>query len=99
VKPQGCLFYITPEAIMKRAQIYLTNDEWRQLSLESSSQNVPISELIRRAVDQVYGHGGSDDLEQAMRDAAGLWKDRTDIGDTDEYVRFLREDDRMQRLG
>ena len=84
---------------MKRTQIYLTNEEWRALSIESTAHNVSLSELIRRAIDQVYVHNGKDDFEQALRAATGLWKDRADIGDTDAYVRSLREDDRMQRLG
>jgi hypothetical protein len=84
---------------MKRTQIYLTNDQWRELSAISHRESTPVSELIRRAIDQVYGHNGHDDFDQALNAVTGLWKDRTDLGDTDDYVRSLRQDTRLQRFG
>jgi hypothetical protein len=35
----------------------------------------------------------------AMLGIVGLWKDRTDLPDTETYIRNLRDDDRMERLG
>ena len=84
---------------MKRTQIYLTNEQWRELTILSSEQNVPISALIRRAIDRFYKHNGHDDFDQALDAVAGMWKDRTDIGTTDDYVRSLRDDNRPARFG
>jgi hypothetical protein len=84
---------------MKRTQIYLTNEQWQELSVLSANERVPVSELIRRAIDQMYKHNGHDDFDQALDAVTGMWKDRTDLGTTEEYVRSLREDDRLERFG
>ncbi len=84
---------------MKRTQIYLTNEQWRELTILSSEEKVPISELIRRAIDRFYKHNGDDDFDQALEAVTGMWKDRADIGTTDEYVRSLRDDNRLEGLG
>ena len=36
--------------------------------------------------------------KDAMLAVIGLWKDRTDLPDTDSYVRSLRTDDRTKRV-
>lgn len=36
--------------------------------------------------------------KDAMLAVVGLWKDRDDIGDSIEYVREVREGDRLERL-
>jgi hypothetical protein len=33
-----------------------------------------------------------------MEAVIGIWKDRTDIGDSTEYVRKLRRDTRLERV-
>jgi len=33
-----------------------------------------------------------------MLSVIGLWKDRTDLPDTETYVRSLRDDDRLTRI-
>jgi len=33
-----------------------------------------------------------------MMAAVGLWKDRTDLPDTEDYIRNLRGGDRLERL-
>jgi len=35
---------------------------------------------------------------EALLAVIGLWKDRTDLPETDEYVRELRKGDRLYRL-
>jgi hypothetical protein len=34
----------------------------------------------------------------AMMAIVGLWKDRTDLPDTETYIRNLRDDTRLERL-
>ena len=84
---------------MKRTQIYLTNEQWRELSVLSANESVPVSELIRRAIDHVYKRLGNDDFDQALDAFVGMWKDRTDLGSTDDFVRSLRKNTRMERFG
>jgi hypothetical protein len=35
---------------------------------------------------------------EALLAVIGLWKDRTDLPETDEYVRELRKGDRLERF-
>ena len=38
------------------------------------------------------------DRRNALLSAVGLWKDRTDLLDTSQYVRELRKGDRLKRI-
>jgi len=54
--------------------------------------------LVRRAVRERY-LGNLDERRAAMEAIVGIWKDRTDLPDsTEEYVRSLRHDTRIERL-
>ena len=49
---------------------------------------------------RTYGTVGPKELLASLRALSGLWKDRQDIGVTDEYVRRRRRDGhRVRRLG
>jgi hypothetical protein len=53
---------------------------------------------VRRAVRDHY-LGNLDERRKAMEGLVGIWKDRTDLPDsTEEYVRSLRRDTRLERL-
>ncbi len=78
---------------MKRTQIYLTEEQWRDLKVRSRQESVSVAELVRQAVDEVYRKPGAS-FESALRSVAGLWADREDL-DTEEYLRELRESDRV----
>jgi hypothetical protein len=39
-----------------------------------------------------------DERRAAMMAAVGLWKDRTDLPETEAYIRDLRNDTRLERL-
>lgn len=67
--------------VMVRTQIYLTEQEHRQLHRLSKRKGASLSELIRAAIDQMLSrHQGANRLE-AMRQARGIWKDRADLPD------------------
>ncbi|MGA7524717.1 MAG: ribbon-helix-helix protein, CopG family [Acidobacteriaceae bacterium] len=80
---------------MRRTQLYLEDDLWKALHREARRERTTISDLVRRAVRERYSR---EKRRVAMRAVAGLWKDRTDLPETEQYVRNLRDDDRLERL-
>jgi hypothetical protein len=82
---------------VKRTQLYLDDDIWQNLKTRARITNTTISELARTALREKYG------VDRQGRKAAfeaviGLWKDRNDLGDTEQYVRRLRSGTRLKRL-
>jgi predicted transcriptional regulator len=76
---------------MVRTQLYLDETIHRRLRDLARKQGRTISELVRKALVRAYG-AGVDEREATLRAIEGLWRDRTDIGDTRGYVRQLRRD-------
>jgi predicted component of type VI protein secretion system len=84
---------------MKRTQLYLDDDLWNALHNRARSEKTTISNLVRQAARERY-LGNLDERRRAMEGLIGIWKDRTDLPEsTEEYVRRLRRDTRMERLG
>ncbi len=84
--------------IMKRTQLYLEEDLWDTLHAQARRQGTTISDLVRRAARERY----MNDHEQRQVDmmaVVGLWKNRTDLPDTETFVRGLRKGTRLKRLG
>ena len=82
---------------MRRTQLYLDENVWKNLHARARREKTTVSELVREAVDARYGI----DFEarrKAMLGIVGIWKDRDDIGDSTEYVRKLRRDTHLQTL-
>jgi Arc/MetJ family transcription regulator len=82
---------------MRRTQLYLDDDLWTVLRLQARIEKTTISELVRRAVRERYSVD-REKRKRAMEAVIGIWKDRTDIGDSTEYVRKLRRDTRLERV-
>ncbi len=80
---------------MRRTQIYLTEEEWKTLNRASRERHATMASLIREAIDRTYGRTSKAQFIQALHDAAGLWSDRTDLPSTAEYVRNIRDHDRL----
>jgi hypothetical protein len=76
---------------MVRTQLYLDETIHRRLRDLARQQGRTISELVREALLRAYG-AGVDEREATLRAIEGLWRDRTDLGDTRGYVRRLRRD-------
>jgi len=78
-------------------QVYLGEDIWKALHIRSDQLGTSISELVSQAVREKYGSSPAA-RTQAMQAVVGLWKDRSDLPDTDSYVRRLRKGKRLKRL-
>jgi hypothetical protein len=83
---------------VRRTQLYLDDDLWNALHARALSCGTTISDLVRQAVRERY-LGNLDERRKAMEAIVGIWKDRTDLPDSTEYVRSLRRDSRIERLG
>lgn len=66
---------------MVRTQIYLTERQRAELAIISKTLGKKQSELIRDAVDHLIDQSSHSRREAVLREAAGIWKDRTDLPD------------------
>ena len=66
---------------MVRTQIYLTEEERDGLNAIAKSTGKKQSELIREALDRFLDLSKETRREAILKDAAGLWKDRSDLPD------------------
>jgi len=66
---------------MIRTQIYLTERQREELAAIAKTAGKKQSELIRDAVDRLIDQEGRSQREAVLREAAGIWKDRTDLPD------------------
>ncbi len=66
---------------MVQTQIYLTERQRDELAAIAKTAGKKQSELIREAVDRLIDQAGCSRREVVLREAAGIWKDRTDLPD------------------
>lgn len=83
---------------MKRTQLYLDEDLWQALHTRAAIEKTTVSDLVRTAARERYLED-SEKRRQALMGIVGIWKDRTDLPDTETYVRSLRKGTRLKRLG
>lgn len=79
-------------AFEKKTQIYVSDDQWRELLRESSLEHTSVADLIRRAIDAYLATrvGESAGFEKTLRASAGIWQKRRDVKDGASYVEDLR---------
>jgi hypothetical protein len=82
---------------MSTREIQLEDWAWETLDSEAARNGIGISDLIGAAVAEKYLRSPAQRVE-AFRNWKGPWRERHDIGDAAEYVRRLREDDRIERV-
>jgi Ribbon-helix-helix protein, copG family len=82
---------------VRRTQLYLEDDLWKALHILAKQSRSTVSELMRRAAREKY-LGDSTSRKEALLSVVGLWKDRTDLPDTETYVRSLRKGERLKRF-
>jgi Arc/MetJ family transcription regulator len=87
-----CILYI-----VKRTQLYLDDDLWEDLHNRARFEKTTVSELVRTALREKYA-GNLEKRAAAMEEFIGIRKNRTDIGDSTEYIRRLRKSKRLERL-
>lgn len=81
--------------IMKRTQIYLSDEEDQVLASRSAASGRTKSQLIREAIDSVYLGTGTGDALAAISRAAGSWPGQRESGA--DYVE-RRRTGRLSRL-
>ena len=82
---------------MVRTQLYLDDEVHRRLRELAHRQGRTVSDLVREAVARAFGAGDIDQRINTLEGITSLWRDRRDLGDTDSYVRRLRQDTRRLR--
>jgi len=82
---------------VKRTQLYLEEDVWKVLQTMARQTGTSISDLVRKAVRERYV-ASKVNREQVLMSVVGLWKDRSDLPETDTYIRRLRKGSRLGRL-
>lgn len=83
--------------IVERTQIYLSGAQAGALEREAKRRGVTRSHLIREAIEDRYGLvADRERLRAALRETAGLWRDRKESGEA--YVERMRKGDRLRRL-
>jgi hypothetical protein len=71
-----------------RTQIILADEQYERLRAESRRTGVGLAELVRRALDRVYGRVHPEETIRALDASFGSWADRADDGAA--YVDELR---------
>ena len=69
---------------MIRTQIYLTRRQREELADIGRTLGKKQSELIREAIDRYIESEGHGRRAAILREAAGIWKTRTDLPDFEE---------------
>ncbi|MDR0960605.1 MAG: hypothetical protein LBM23_09760 [Propionibacteriaceae bacterium] len=72
-----------------RIQIMLEDAQYERLLAESRSSGLSIAELVRRAVDRMYGRTSLDEFAKALEESFGAWeRDFSPIADHNETDEF-----------
>lgn len=81
---------------MRRTQIYLTPKEHELLKSISDQTGKTKSSIIREAVDQYIARYETQDRNELLKSARGIWKNREDIPDVEK---LRKEFERMAGSG
>ena len=85
--------------IMRRTQIYLSDEQGHLLERHARASGRTMSQLIRAAIDTVYSggrHMGRSERVRVARRTAGAWSEFAETGA--EYVERIRSGKRLARV-
>lgn len=91
-RSRRCIIYT-----VRRTQLYLDEGMLKLLKIRARQHGCTVSDLVREALREKY-LPDAESRRRALESMVGLWKDRTDLPDTEEYVRELRRGNRIERL-
>lgn len=77
--------------------MYIEDDLMEALQVQARLEKTTVSDLLRTAAREKY-LGSREQRAAAMMAIVGMWRDREDIGDTEEYIRNLRRGDRRKKM-
>lgn len=82
-----------------RTQVTLTDEQYDRLKTESTRTGLGLAELVRRALQALYGKPAQENPEAVIRATAGTWHRPHENGE--EYVERLRQGlaERERRVG
>jgi len=83
---------------VRRTQVYLDDDLWKYLHAQAEVKDTTVSDVVRSTLREKYDQD-RERRREAFEAVIGLWADRTDLPDTEEYIRKLRKSTRPKRLG
>ncbi len=83
---------------MERTQIYFDKEEKETLMKVARKKGVPMAEIVREAVGQYLTREKVSDIDR-LQDTCGIWKDRTDIEDSDGFIADMRKSWASEREG
>jgi Arc/MetJ-type ribon-helix-helix transcriptional regulator len=66
---------------MIRTQIFLTDKQRSEIAVIAEAQGKKQSEIIREAIDRLIDQTAQNRKIAALREAAGIWKNRDDLPD------------------
>lgn len=66
---------------MIRTQIYLTDKQRAELAVIAENMGKKQSEIIREAIDRLIDQTSQNRKNMALKEAAGIWKNRDDLPD------------------
>jgi predicted DNA-binding protein len=81
---------------MVRTQLFLDEAIHERLRSLARKQGRTVSALVREVLERVFGNRAQDERERTLKAIEGLWRGRSDIGATREYVRGLRRSTRSR---
>ena len=82
--------------IVRRTQLYIEEDLWNALHDQARYQRTTISNLVRRAVRDRY-LGSLEERRNAMQAFVGVWKNRSELANSEDFVRVLRRGNRIEK--
>jgi hypothetical protein len=80
---------------MRGTQIYLEDEQIVELKRRAQLSSRSVSAIVREAIDEKLAQSADTRtadirFDDALNAAFGIWRDRDDLGSTDEYVGRLR---------